>query len=81
MGRSPGSIISDYRIALAFFDGKMLRRILVIFGATVAQMAAAECLPVCIFGADGLSDGCDDPDHSKLHAQLAQPNGSEANDA
>ena len=27
-------------IALAFFDAKMLRRILVIFGATVAQMAA-----------------------------------------
>ena len=27
-------------IVLAFFDGKMLRRILVIFGATVAQMAA-----------------------------------------
>jgi hypothetical protein len=26
-------------IALAFFDSKMLRRMLVIFGATVAQMA------------------------------------------
>lgn len=43
-------------------------------------MSAAECLPVCIFGVDGLSDGCDDPDHSELHAQHSQPNGSKAND-
>ena len=34
------SLVIIAAIALAFFDGKMLRRILVIFGATVAQMAA-----------------------------------------
>ena len=34
------SLVIIAAIALAFFDGKMLRRILTIFGATVAQMAA-----------------------------------------
>ena len=34
------SLVIIAAIALAYFDGKMLRRILVIFGATVAQMAA-----------------------------------------
>lgn len=43
-------------------------------------MSADECLPVCIFGADGLSDGCDDSDYCELPAQHAQPNGSKADD-
>lgn len=44
-------------------------------------MSASECISVCIFGVDGLSDGCDDPDYSELPAQHTQPNGSKANDA
>ena len=40
MGRSHSSVfVIAASIALAFIDGKMLRRMLVIFGATVAQMA------------------------------------------
>ena len=44
-------------------------------------LSASECLSVCIFGVDGLSDGCDDSDYSELPAQPAQSNGSQANDA
>ena len=44
-------------------------------------LSASECLSVCIFGVDGLSDGCDDSDYSELPAQPPQPNGSKADDA
>ena len=66
-------------IALAFFYRKMLRRMLVIFGATVAQMTvvvAVVCLSVCVFGADGMHDCFAHADHDELPAQHATSRGS-----